>query len=515
MADEPPTKGLDRDGQLPPLSNGPLTLDDEPAVGLLRAALERADFTVDRLEAVLGTHELSSRPADTLVHVRRLDGRDPFATLARLFVVGVPVDLGPATEALAPLAPDRLARLGLVRVEGDELQPFVRLVPHGDYHICSDLHHESALDTPSDYVPGIQAPSVTLAKLAVRRGVAETLDLGTGCGIQALLAAKHSKRVVATDVNPRALSFAAFNARLNGIENVELRLGGGFEPVEESRFDLVVSNPPYVVSPDASFRYRDSGLATDELCRRIVRDVPRFLADGGFAHILVSWVHEPGRWAEPLREWVSGGGCDAWLLHFGSQDPLSHSAQWLGPLGEGDPVEFEAALDRWLEYLRRNGIEAIGYGAVVLRRRDRSPNWIREGEVALERLESAGEQTLRLFAAQDYLQALPDDRELLGRRFRLAEGQRLEQTLVCEGGVSAVETQTLRSDAGFGFRVGVDRYTASLVPHFDGERRLEDVLVRAATEIDLDPGERERFLPAALPVVRRLLELGFLLPTDP
>ena len=68
------------------------------------------------------------------------------------------------------------------------------------------------------------------------------------------------------------------------------------------------------------------------------------------------------------------------------------------------------------------------------------------------------------------------------------------------------------SEAGnYGF---VDRYTAGLLPHFDGERRLEDVLVRAATDVDLDPGDRERFLPAALPVVKRLLELGFLLPAD-
>jgi SAM-dependent methyltransferase len=498
-------------GPIPALNGAP-TLHGEPARGDLVAALEGAEFTVERLEAVLGTHELSARPADTLVHVRRLEGGDAFATLARLFVVGVPVELPIATEVLAPLAPERLARLGLVRVEGDEVQPLVRLVPHGDYYVCSDLHHESALGTPSDYVPGIQAPSVTLAKLAVRRRAEVALDLGTGCGIQALLAAKHSERVVATDVNPRALRFAAFNLQLNGIDNVELRPGGAFEPVEGSRFDLVVSNPPYVVSPDSSFAYRDSGLPADELCRRIVQDVPRHLADGGFAHILVSWVHEPGRWAEPLREWVAGRGCDAWLLHFGSQDPLSHSAQWLGPLGESDPAEYEAALDRWLAYLRRNQIEAIGYGAVVLRRREGGANWIREEELSLERLESAGDHTLHLFAAEDYLQAVTDDRDLLDRRFRLADGHRLEHTLVGDGETYVVHSQTLSLEEGFGFRVGVDRYTASLLPHFDGERPLGDVIARAAARVDLDPGDRERFLPATLPVVRRLLELGFLRP---
>ena len=96
------------------------------------------------------------------------------------------------------------------------------------------------------------------------------LDLGTGCGIQALLAAKHSARVVATDVNERALAFAAFNAALNGIDVVEFRQGDLFEPVAGERFGLLVANPPYVISPDATYTYRDSGVPRDELCRRIV-----------------------------------------------------------------------------------------------------------------------------------------------------------------------------------------------------------------------------------------------------
>jgi Methyltransferase small domain len=493
---------------------GPLTFDDAAALDQLRAVLEAAEFSVDRLEDVLGTHELSSRPADTLVHLRRLEGGDRFAMLARLFVLGAPVGVATATEALAPLEADRLAHLGVVRVEGDEVWPVVRLVPHGDYYVASDLHRESALDTPFDYVPGIQAPSVTLAKLAVRRPVAAALDLGTGSGIQALLAAKHSGRVVASDVNRRALNFAAFNARLNRVDNVDFRLGGAFEPVNGSRFDLIVSNPPYVISPDASLAYRDSGLPADELCRRIVADAPRFLADGGFAHILVSWVHEGDAWSAPLRDWVSGSGCDAWLLHFGSQDPLSHAAHWLRPLADGDVDAYKAALDRWLAYLRSAEIEAIGYGAVVLRRREPGPHWVRADELGLERLESAGEHTLRLFAAQDCVEALRDDGDLLGARFSLADSHRLEQTLAYHGGAYSVETRTLRGEGGFGFRVGVDRYTASLLPHFDGETRLEDVLARAATQVELGPGERERFIPAALPVVRRLLGLGFLVRAD-
>jgi hypothetical protein len=78
--------------------------------------------------------------------------------------------------------------------------------------------------------------------------------------------------------------------------------------------------------------------------------------------------------------------------------------------------------------------------------------------------------------------------------------------------IASVESQTLRLVDGFGFTVGVDRYTAALVPLFDGEAALSEVLAKAASSVELDDDERERFVPAALPVVRRLLELGFLVP---
>jgi methylase of polypeptide subunit release factors len=386
----------------------------------------------------------------------------------------------------------------------------VRLVPHGDYYVASDAGPESGADVPFDHVPGIQAPSVTLAKLAVRNRCGRALDLGTGCGIQALLAAKHADRVVATDVNPRALAFAAFNAGLNGIDSIEFRPGDGFAPVEDERFDLIVANPPYVISPDASYAYRDSGLPADELCRKLVEKAAAHLTEGGFAHVLVSWAHPAdGDWAEPLRTWVEGSGCDAWLLHYRTSDPVAHAAGWLRPLGESDPALHTEALDRWLEHLRRLRIDAIGYGAIVLRRCDSGRNWIRTDPLPLDRLEPAGSHTLRVFAAQDALAQLDDD-GLLELPLALTDSHRLQQTLAARDGALVAESQTLELTDGLHFAVGVDRHTVSLLPHFDGRRPLRDVLALAGGTFELDAEERERFVPAALPVVRRLLELGFL-----
>jgi len=481
---------------------------DSSALRVLRDVLGRAEFTAEHVEERLGTHELSARPMDTSVHRLRLAGDDAFAALARLFLLGdqVPVDRLPDADVLVRL---RLA----AETQDATLRPLVRLVPHGDYYVASDAGPEAGAGVPYEHVPGIQAPSVTLAKLAVRRRCAAAFDLGTGCGIQALLAAKHAERVVASDVNPRALAFAAFNAALNDIDSIDFRLGDGFEPVSDERFDLIVANPPYVISPDTAFAYRDSSLPSDELSRSVVREAARHLTEGGFAHVLVSWAHErDGDWSEPLRGWVEGSGCDAWLLHYRTSDAIAHAAGWLRPLGETEPALHAEALDRWLAYLGELGIGAIGYGAVVLRRREAGTNWVRTDPLPLDLLEPAGEHTLRVFSAQDTLDEL-DDEELLDRVVGVTEHHRLRQILHAESGRLVVDEQILELTDGLRFTIGIDRHTASLLQHVDGERSLREVLERARSTFELEPEEDERFVAAALPVVRRLLALGFLEPS--
>ena len=130
----------------------------------------------------------------------------------------------------------------------------------------------------SEWVAGLHPPSVTLAKLTVRREVGRALDVCTGNGIQALLASRHAETVVATDINPRALEIAGLELlSLNGNSNVELRQGSYFEPAGNERFDLITCNPPYVISPESSYVYRDSGLPGDTVSRLAVQEAARAL----------------------------------------------------------------------------------------------------------------------------------------------------------------------------------------------------------------------------------------------
>lgn len=476
----------------------------------LRARLAGAGYTTERLEEALGGGRISFGAADLAVHERRLAPGDPFSALARLFLLGLELAAAEAEEALAPVELAALVEAGWLEESDGTVRAALKLVPHGDLLIASDRDSEGP--TGPDWVAGLHPPSVTLAKLTVRRRVGRALDVGTGNGIQALLASRHAEAVVATDVNPRALAFAAANARLNGLENLELREGSYFEPAAGERFDLVTCNPPYVISPESRYAYRDSGLPGDTVSREVVRQAPGLLAEGGFATLLVSWAHAPDDPLGPVEHWVEGNGCDCWLLHFGSDDPVSHAVGWLKPVARDEPERFREQLDEWLAYLDVLGVEAVAHGAVILRRRSGGSNWVRRDRVVLDRLEQASDHVLRVFATQDLLQALAGERELLDARFAVVESVRVEQTVGFPDGEAELLGIALTLREGLGFRTALDVHTAELLPLLEG-RTLREALAERVRTLGFGEGGVAEFEQAALPVVRRLLELGVLVRT--
>jgi methylase of polypeptide subunit release factors len=432
----------------------PLELGDRGAVAELGKVLSAAGLSGEGVRTALGTTaELGARPADIAVHRRRLSGDEPLATLVRLFVLQLRVSVAAAERAVSPLGVAHLERLGLVERAAGDVRALVRIVPHDDVLVASDRRLQPGETSPGDHVAGVQGPSLTLSHLTVRRPVETALDVGTGCGIQAILAARSSERVVGTDVNERALVFAEFNALLNGIDNVEVRAGSLFEPVRGERFGLVVCNPPYVISPESEYLYRDSGMQGDRVSREVVTAAPAHLEEGAFATTLVSWVRAPGAdWSEPVRGWLDGSGCDAWLLHYGTDDPLTHAAKWNREQHGHDEGVFEETLDRWLSYFAELGIEGIAYGAVVLRRRSGADNWVRADELPSEGPRPASDHILRVVAAQDFLAGLRDERALLDETFRLAPRSILEQHARFREGGWALAGVTLTLDEGLGFR---------------------------------------------------------------
>jgi methylase of polypeptide subunit release factors len=344
---------------------------------------------------------------------RRRLGDDRLSELLRLFLF---------REAVAAGAV-HIAGVDFLEQDGDAVRSSVAVQPWRGALVA----HDWLAGMPArDYVGGAASGTDALADLTVRRRVDSALDLCTGSGAQAVLAARHADRVVGVDLNTRALRLAEWTLALSGVENVELRAGDVRDACAGERFELVVANPPYVVSPDRRWLFRDAGAG---ISRAVVERVPGLLGDGGFATVLCQWPLRSGEsWDEQPRAWVQGAGCDAWILRLPTEeDTLDYADLWNRPLENADPAEFERTVDRWVEHFGAEGIERIVSGAIVLRHRESLP-WVRADEGAHWPSEPVGDAIERLFDGQTLVASLPEPEALLDLRLVPVDGFRLDET---------------------------------------------------------------------------------------
>jgi hypothetical protein len=487
----------------------------EPLAGRLREALQAAGYRYDAVTGLLGpvAHAALSRN-ETTPGLRATGGGSPLETLVRLWLLQAPVARDAAARALPGLV-EPLSAAGLLEVSGGETRALVDVRPYADeardWWLVSDLTpglDGAPVRVSTDHVLGVSSASTSLAQLTVREPVATAFDLGTGCGVQALHLSRHATRVVASDVNERALAMTRLNAALNGVD-VEVRAGSLFEPVAGERLDLVVTNPPFVVSPGdqgAAERlvYRDSGLPGDEVVRRVVTGAPAHLAPGGRCQVLANWVHERGRpWQERVGGWLETTGCDAWVVQREAADPAEYVELWLRDAGVHGRPDYTRRYDAWLAWFEAQGVEAIGMGWLHLRRVDREP------VVRLEEWPWQVEQPLGAEVADrdrrtDLLAALDDD-ALLGTRLAARVDVRQEST--GEPGAADPETIVLRQQRGMRRARAVDTVEAGLVGACDGDLAVGAILDALASLLGRSAAVLRR---EKLAVVRDLVADGFL-----
>ncbi|MGY4645425.1 methylase of polypeptide subunit release factors [Cellulomonas sp. URHB0016] len=326
-------------------------LTDSGLLDDLRADLTGSGYSVPGVEAVFGTVAADALHREEPVPARRAtSGRtEPVAVLARLFLLGEPVPRRLLAAALPRVGVVGAERLGLVTSSGSgpddetracvDLRPYAALDGGGEvaWWVASDLGELAtgrALRT--DHVLGVGGASTTLAQVTVRDERRRTLDLGTGCGIQALHASRHSAHVLGTDISARALAFARFNATLAGLgeDVVSLRSGSMLEPVAGERFDLVVSNPPFVITPREAgvpeYEYRDGGRSGDAIVQELVEGVGAVLEPAGVAQLLGNWeVRRGEQWHERVGAWLDASGLDGWVVQRELQDPAQYAETWI------------------------------------------------------------------------------------------------------------------------------------------------------------------------------------------
>ncbi len=438
---------------------------------------------------------------------------------------------GQLDAALPVLGATGAEGLGLVVANGrgpdDEVRPLLELAPYAadedEWWLASDRTRPAAEVRPlrPDHVLGVGGASTTLARWTPRRPARRAADIGTGCGVQAFHLATHSTEVVATDVSERCLAMSAFNAGLNAAvaggpfagRTLDLRRGSLLEPLAGERFDLVVSNPPYVITPRTggapAYTYRDAGLAGDDVVRRLVEGVGSLLEPGGTAQVLGNWEHRRGEpWSERVGSWLAASGLHGWVVQREVQDPAEYAETWARDAGQQPgSAAYTRMYAAWLDDFARRDVEAVGFGVVTLRRP------LVEGTTArVRRLEehtgpldgALGEAVGRVLDAEEWLLTAGDG-DVLGGRWRVAADVTEER--YGRPGAPDPSVILLRQGGGLRRALRADTALAGVVGACDGDLPLGVLVEAVAGLLDEDAAAlRQRVVPA----VRRLVADGLL-----
>jgi hypothetical protein len=535
-----------------------LPVDLNPAaIALLRADLDEARFSEASLDGLWGPDAAAAlRRNERIPALRalaalraRLGAPTAVATLAELFVLGMPVARADLQAALPRLGVDGAIALRLVGAAGeqpasadqtDSLRALLELRPYrfsdsrggGSWWILSDLG-ELAIGGPlgENHVLGVGGASRTLSGLMLQNEVESVLDLGTGCGIQAMHAARHASRVVATDISRRALELAAFNAELNEIDGIEFRFGSLFEPVAGERFDHIISNPPFVITPRApgvpAYEYRDGGMVGDALVEQVVRDAADHLTPNGVLQMLGNWEYTeavPDAF-DRLRSWLEsrgGAGADAaldyWIVEREAQSATQYAETWIrdGGTRPGTP-DFDRLFGAWLDDFAERGVTQIGFGYVLLRAPSPQLGEPPVETPRLERLErlhaplgdnewGLGVHLGNCLAAHDWQAAQPDA-EFAAQCLSVA-GDVTEERHYWPGHDDPTEL-LLRQGGGFARTISPGTALAALVGASDGELSIGAIAAALAQLLEVDEAAlRAELVDGA----RRLLDDGILLP---
>ncbi|WP_300342417.1 methyltransferase [Nesterenkonia sp.] len=390
------------------LSSSPPAAQDVDLITALAHDLADADFTHHGVAQVLGPEAVSALDREQVVpgQLRILESPEQAcAVLTALWLVSLEVTAEQVDAALPRTGAAGLQQLGLITRRSDsEVAPLVDLRPYQvetragtrDMWVTSDLSaHQVAGPLPHDHVLGVGQASLTLASITHRRPVRTGLDIGTGCGIQLLHLLDHCEHVTGTDLSARALEFARFNLVLNASalgldpehlqDRVELVQGSLLEPVAGRRFDLVVSNPPFVITPRSPqetetdrYTYRDGGRQGDELMGELITELPGVLAAGGTAQMLGNWEVPRGaaHWWQRPKAWVEQADLEAWFIQRDVQTPAEYAETWLRDASEERSIDQYRR--RYADYLRdfaQREVDQIGFGLIWLRRRDHQQRW--------------------------------------------------------------------------------------------------------------------------------------------
>jgi methylase of polypeptide subunit release factors len=404
---------------------------------------------------------------------------DGLGFLIRLFLFGEPLGAKDLESVIPARALEAMQDLGLLIEDpaaSTRMCAGVALYPVGRLFIVSDRWTTLEGNVPElsdDFVfPAITPNTSQFVATLPREPCESFLELCSGTGVAALEAARHANHAWAVDITERSTQMAEFNRLLNGLDNVTTVQGDLYEGLGDLRFDRIVAHPPYMPVLNRTQVFYDGGADGEQVTRRIVMGLPRYLRPGGRFYCLAQGSDRAGTpFEQRVRAWLGEeqSEFDVLVIVRQQQRPADAAMQYaVKSKGGGE------AAHRMREALRDLGIQSMIYGWVIIQRReDARPVFTTRRSVG----PNSGRNEIAWLLKWETAAAKPEIIEILAEAHPVtAPSLELHAVHRIKQGDLAPEQFSLHADYPFSVDCRVQPWVGFLLPQCDGKLSVRQLL---------------------------------------
>jgi hypothetical protein len=341
---------------------------DMDALHNLRNTFIGLDFTEKNIYSVLNIPHLgiASLSYIPILLDFKLALDTPFNKLVKLFIFSQDFQKEELLDGLFSQKDlDACLKMGIMETKEDRIRSAVGFYPCLGHYIATDRNYPDYKFTNA--VMYLGQDSYTLARATMRKPVRRTLDLCTGSGVHAIIAAGHSEEVIGVDINARAINFSRFNSIFNGVKNARFVQGDLLEPVRGEKFDLILANPPFVPSPEVKVYFRDGGATGEDPLRKILEKLDDYLTDQGVCQIFTLLVFQEGQdYLQKLTRYLGKEHFDILVLSTNTIDTEYFVIDQMS--GFSTFIEYRKKLVEWLKGYYDNKINKLADGVITISR---------------------------------------------------------------------------------------------------------------------------------------------------
>ena len=427
-------------------------------------------------------------------------------TLLRIFVEGREVSEGEARAALSQSFTSVLG-LGLLTSGDGRVKSNLRLRVRAEGTFADDFSSRLT-KSPEDFVMGVASTTRMVRALALPGKRDRILDLCCGGGWLGITLKEENSSVIGSDLNPRALEISRFNARMNGVAGIDWRLGSWYEKVPE-KFDLIISNPPFVISPGGQSVALDTE-DNETVIPSVLGGIADRLNPGGSFCMLLDWhFMDEEEWSRVPLAGFDHAELQILLFEIKRQTPEEYARHWVGQDPRfGESGAFREEVDRWVCFLKDRGYLGLSSGFLVIRKCLPGEEWLLKESRELAQFNSTTSvDLLGIFEGQSWLKN--NQHDFLDLHFKVADGLIQTSQSFLKDGKWEVANLKLTSAGLVAYDGHIDQSLLDIIDAASEGRTIREILPALAAPLGVEP---EAISDQVSDLVKELISLGIILP---